>query len=267
MRYVRNLALVSVLFVLGCADKNGEENIASNAATNSQSNGEFQCIVCGEATRCGESCNDPCGCCCDAGEERVANGGLDRCTPDSCWERVGEEPADMGTTTDMTAAADASVDGGGEDMAVDMRPEVGDSTCLKTPNGAEAPVDTCLHGSAEWLAWEWVPDEDMTISEIRMHTDDGNAALLADAASRPGIVLAEGVLSAADADGWRTLTVVPPVTVTAGSTYWLGEDVLVCSVAADGTAFTYFSSDSSAGPWSGPFMSHTFTAQLEGTCP
>ncbi len=180
---------------------------------------------------------------------------------------VPDTPADM--VDDTGGNPDASMDAGddaGMDMAEDTGPDMTAMACTKEPNAGSPPATTCLHGAADWLAWQWVVDEEMTVSEIQMHTDEGSVALFADDNTRPGTTLFEGLLSDADADGWRTLTIDPPITITAG-TYWLGENVGVCSTVENGTEFAYFTSNSSSGPWSGPFMAHPFTARIAGSCP
>jgi hypothetical protein len=261
----RNVILCVFLLALGC---NADESAANNgpdASADTSANANIACDQCGTAPMCGTSCDDECGCCCEEGDER--NGGLERCTANNCWEPVN---APNNNTPDM-GTPDAATDLGGPDqgdVGVDASPDAASIACTKSPNGSSPPTDTCMHGAAQWLAWEWIPDENMTITELRLHTDEGFGALLADdGTGKPGAVLQEGVLSDADPDGWRTLTFGVPTAVTAATQYWIGEDVLTCSTAEDGTEFTYYSADTTAGPWNGPLNAHPFTAQIEGTCP
>ena len=243
---------------------NTNNQTVANAAVNATANNGMDCNGCGYNV-CNEPCEEGCCCACVEGDERARNGGLERCTG-GCYERVGVNPnvdtRDMG----VPDATDMGVDM--LDTSPDAQADAAPPLCAKSPNGDSPPTDTCMHGAADWLAWEWIPDEDMTITELRLHTDEGFGALLADdGTGRPGAVIVEGALSDANADGWRTLPFPTPASVTSGTRYWIGEDVLTCSTAEDGVEFTYYSADSTAGPWNGPFMAHPFTAQIAGTCP
>lgn len=240
-----------------------------SSESDSGGNNDVACFVCGPGVMCGEACNDACGCCCDSGEERVQDGELHRCTVTGCWEVAGPAPADAGadmSQTDMGQTDMAQTDMGSMSDA-DGGADAGLTACTEAPNGDSPPTDTCTHGAADWIAWRWVAPRDMEVQTIRMHTDEGFGAFFADATEKPGAVLFEGALSAADADGWREFTAPTPVSVTQGATYWIGEDVSTCSTAENGNEWEYYTSDSTSGPWSGPFTGHPFTARLVGRCP
>lgn len=263
MATMRWLAIVSLLFATtGCSDKpaDGDTNSGDN---NKPTNSEVACIQCGPANLCGTACDDPCGCCCTEGDERVRDGDVQRCTPESCWEVVGPV-VDAGDD----AGADDAGDDAGDDTTEDAGTDASVTACTEQPNEGSSPADTCQHGAADWIVWKWVASADMTVDQIALHTSsEGSGALLDDSSGSPGDTLFSGALSAADADGWRSFTADAPVGITAGTTYWIGEKVTVCSTVMEGTEFDYYTADVLAGPWSGPFNAHPFTARVSGTCP
>ena len=55
--------------------------------------------------------------------------------------------------------------------------------------------------------------------------------------------------------------------LTSGATYWIAENVSLCSIAAAGVQQPYYSSfNTLAGPWGGPFMGHAWTSHVIGEC-
>jgi len=170
--------------------------------------------------------------------------------------------SDSGEDADRDAGGMDAADDGGTDGGMDVS-----TACMAGQNLEYAPDDTCQHGAAVWIAWKWEPTDDISVEELQLHTDDGDAALLDDDGGQPGQLLAQGTLSAADADGWRSISLSPPVSVTAGSTYWIAEDVAVCSTAVDGIEFEYYTADQLSGPWDGSFTGHSWTSKVSGTCP
>jgi hypothetical protein len=128
------------------------------------------------------------------------------------------------------------------------------------------PVDSCNHG-VTWLAWQYVPACSFTANRIEIHSNAGSVALLADAGGKPGATLFEGALSPSTQAGWLGATVTPPVPITSGQTYWIGEATETCSIASQGTEQQpYYGGGSLAGPWDGPYTQYFWTAHVESTC-
>jgi hypothetical protein len=141
-------------------------------------------------------------------------------------------------------------------------------TCCGDNQNDFPPAGNCLQG-AQWIAWKYVPSCSFNVTRIELHSDNGNVALLADANDFPGATLFEGPLGAPDAQGWIGSDVAPPIALTGGATYWLAENVGVCSTATGGTPPTYYGSfNTLAGPWEGPYMDNfnIFTAHIIGEC-
>jgi hypothetical protein len=129
--------------------------------------------------------------------------------------------------------------------------------------------DNCFQGAA-WIAWKYVPTCGFNVTRIELHSDMGNVALLADSNGFPGATLFQGQLSQPDPEGWIGANVMPPLALTGGQTYWIAENVSLCSIAQQGlgTAQQYYGSfNTLAGPWEGPYMGEAWTARIIGECP
>lgn len=140
--------------------------------------------------------------------------------------------------------------------------------CHDEENTSAEPAETCVHGVA-WLAWEYAPSCSFEVTSIDLHTSSGEVALLDDDGGRPGRLLARGTLSGPSERiiEWRAATLVPPVSVDGGRTYWIGERVMDCSTAASGIPYAYYGGDTLDGPWTGPYSGHVWTARIVGVCP
>lgn len=131
------------------------------------------------------------------------------------------------------------------------------------------PVSNNCSQGAVWIAWKYVPSCSFNVTRLEIHSDKGNVALLDDNNDAPGSTLFQGMLGLPDANGWIGADVVPPIALTAGATYWIAENVSVCSIASMGNPPKYYGSfNTLAGPWSGPFMdvSNIWTAHIIGEC-
>jgi hypothetical protein len=197
----------------------------------------------GQPSNVGGACSDADACStvdtCDAAGNCVGGGlitsciGSDGCCPAAC---------DISTDADCVPACC------GDDM---------------NPN---PPDNNCSQGAA-WIAWEYVPSCGFNVTRLELHTDGGSVALLADAGNFPGPLLFQGVLGAPDASGFLGADVNPPIALVGGQKYWLAEAVGICSIAANGSAPTYYGSFGDlSGPWSGPFNGHAWTAHVVGEC-
>jgi hypothetical protein len=123
-----------------------------------------------------------------------------------------------------------------------------------------APSNNCSQG-ATWIAWKYVPTCSFPLETLALHTDSGSVAVLSDSNDFPGAVLFQGPLGPPDPQGWLTASVSPAVNLVGGQTYWIAENVGVCSIAAAGVDYPYYGSFGNlAGPWDGPFVGgHAWT--------
>jgi hypothetical protein len=88
----------------------------------------------------------------------------------------------------------------------------------------EAQVDDNAAGTAE--AFKFTATTSGTVSSLVVYLNSNNAAtqvvvgLYANSGADPGTLLTQGVFTSPKAGAWNTVP-IPPVTVTAGTTYWI----------------------------------------------
>lgn len=142
--------------------------------------------------------------------------------------------------------------------------------CGEGVNTDQPTTDNCGGAGA---AFEYVPQMDVVVSRIEVHTTNGDVGLLDSDCDKPGKVLFLGPL-----DGppgvpmWRGANVFPPITVKAQHRYFFyqrpaGNQGTMCSVAVTGVQVREYTSPGPNGPWDGPFGGLAWTARAIGTCP
>jgi hypothetical protein len=145
--------------------------------------------------------------------------------------------------------------------------------CGEGVNIAAPPSNNCAGGGA---AFEYVPETDITIERIELHTEAATVGLLDSdpACDLPGKVL---FIAQTDTQGatpdWRGAFVNPVIGVKAGHKYFVyqapaqGHGSTACSIADNGVQVREYTAPGPNGPWGGPFGGLAWSARLDGVCP
>lgn len=201
----------------------------------------------------------------------------------ACGGRTGlrDTPVDGGVNEVDAAIADTGHDvhvaDSGSACSYEGDPSPGAvqsyGACGDGVNIAAPPSNTC---GGEGAAFEYVPEIDVAIERIELHTEAATIGLLDSdpECDRPGAVL---FLAQADSEGatldWRGAFVNPPIGVKAGHKYFVyqapanGHSSTACSVAQSGVDVREYTSPGPNGPWAGPFGGLAWSARLDGVCP
>jgi len=202
----------------------------------------------------------------------------------ACAARTGlrDTPTDGGIIVITDAALDSghdvhvSIDSGGEcsfdddpsPSAVQSYGACGDGVNISSP-----PANNCAGLGA---AFEYVPEIDVAIERIELHTDAATIGFLDSdpACDRPGKVLFLGQTDTQGTTlGWRGAFVNPVIGVKAGHKYFVwqgpaqGQTNTACSIAETGVEVREYTAPDPNGPWDGPFSGLPWTARLDGLCP
>jgi len=185
------------------------------------------------------------------------------------------------------AGPDAHVHDGGKDSGVvqldagedatsdcgfDQDPSPGATSsygaCGEGVNITSPPADNVAGAGA---AFEYVPQTDIVIERIELHTTGGSVGLLDSDCEQPGTVLFYGPLETSATPAWVGADVFPVIPVKAGHRYFIYEktDSSGADSAATGGVYTreYTTPNGVNGPWGGPFDGIFWSARLDGVCP
>lgn len=176
------------------------------------------------------------------------------------------DASDASTIPDVTIDADAGVCG----FEGDPSP-AGVSSYGACGEGINITSSPAFNVSGAGAAFEYVPETDVVIERIELHTTGGFVGLLDSDCELPGKVLFYGALENSATWTWVGAWVTPPITVKAGHRYFIyektpqsGED----SASTGGTFVReYTTQNGPNGPWDGPFSGVYWSARLDGVCP
>jgi hypothetical protein len=186
-------------------------------------------------------------------------------------ELRGEPITDATAPEEDHVVADASSDAcaSGEDPSASATSSFG--ACGEGVNITTAPSDNCGGAGA---AFEYIPDVDVLIDRIELHTNAAVVGLLDSDCDLPGKTLFLAELDTAGTNNaWRGADVYPQITVKAKHKYFVwqaiasGHDDTHCSIATTGVMVREYTAPSASGPWSGPFSGLAWSARLDGVCP
>ncbi len=183
---------------------------------------------------------------------------------------AGEDAPDATKPVDAAPGVDGEVDAAPCGFQGDPSP-AGVSSYGACGEGVNvtAPPSLKVHGAG--AAFEYVPQVDVVVERIELHTRGGFVGLLDSDCELPGKVLFYGPLETSATPTWVGAYVTPPITVKAGHRYFVyqktpptGEDS-----ASTGGAFVreYTTSNGPNGPWGGPSSGIYWSARLLGVCP
>ncbi len=107
---------------------------------------------------------------------------------------------------------------------------------------------------------QYIPQCDIDVTRIEVHTNGGHVSLLADMGGSPGMSLFTGVLPTSAGPSWIGADVSPPLPLKGGRTYWIQQGPGTCSTAAGGQVFSNVPTvhGSSGNAW---------TSHIIGSCP
>jgi hypothetical protein len=196
------------------------------------------------------------------------------------YERVGTDagvhPVDAGKDSGPIGVDAAPPDAGPPDAGdcgfdQDPSPQAtsGYGACGEAINITSPPTDNVSGAGA---AFEYVPETDVVVGRIELHTTGGSVGLLDSDCDLPAKVLFYGPLPTSPTPAWLGADVFPPVTVKAGHRYFVyestaggsGED----SAATSGVEVREYTTPNGVnGPWGGPFGGIAWSAHLIGVCP
>ena len=192
----------------------------------------------------------------------------------SCGARTplgtrGEVGADASFDAARDGPRDASPDApSGCDFDGDPSPLATSSygACGEGVNITSPPTANCGGTGA---AFEYVPQTDVVVERLELHTQEGVVALLDSDCERPGKVLFLAPLQDPGAPtDWRGADVVPPIKVLAHHRYFIyGAPAHPCSAALSGVEVREFTAPGPNGPWEGPFGGIAWSARVVGRCP
>jgi hypothetical protein len=181
-----------------------------------------------------------------------------------------EVEVDGGADVSLDAAKDASADvplptcGFEGDPSPQATSSYG--ACGEGVNITSPPSDNCAGVGA---AFEYVPQSDVLVERLELHTQQGVVALLDSDCEKPGKVLFLQPLQNPGAPtAWRGADVFPPIKVLAHHRYFIyGAPSQPCSAAVKGVEVREFTAPGPNGPWEGPFGGIAWSARILGVCP
>ena len=137
--------------------------------------------------------------------------------------------------------------------------------CGEGVNITSPPADNC---SGSGAAFEYVPQTNVVVTRLELHTQQGVVGLLDSDCAKPGKVLFLGSLANPGAPtDWRGADVNPPIKLLAKHRYFIyGAPAQPCSSSVKGVEVREFTAPGPNGPWEGPFGGIVWSARIAGAC-
>ena len=191
------------------------------------------------------------------------------CTPEGATDAAAPSPGRDGDSGDVDPSC--AVDADPSASAVTAYGVLGEG--INSECGADGTCST--FGST---AFEFVPQHDLRLSRVELHTSGGRVGVLDSDCGRPGATLFEGPLEAGESvSPWRGATLSPPLRLTGGHRYFVYESPDPASIGHEGNCSVPERECGSpvreftgpvggtTGPWMGPYT-RPWLVRFTGVC-